>query len=120
MGKTPFLLTYKTETVIPAEISCPSYRVLHLFMYIKNNRLKANLDLIKKAWHIVVMINETCRHWAAQYHNARVKNMCFKVWDMVLRKLEVTWNVKGREKLAPKWDDPFKVAWIITANTYHL
>jgi len=29
---------------------------------------------------------------------------------MILRKLEVTWNVKGREKLAPKWNDPFKVA----------
>lgn len=49
-----------------------------------------------------------------------MKNKAFKQGDLVLKKLEATSNRESREKLAPKWDGPFRVTQMDKANAYHL
>jgi hypothetical protein len=39
---------------------------------------------------------------------------------LVLRKLEVIGNLEGKKKLASKWDNLYKIVYLIDAKTYHL
>jgi hypothetical protein len=40
---------------------------------------------------------------------------------LVLRKLEVIGNLEEKKKkLALKWDNPYKIVYMIDAKTYHL
>lgn len=37
---------------------------------------------------------------------------------LVLRKLEVIGNPEENKKLAPKWDNPYKIVYMVDAKTY--
>jgi len=37
-----------------------------------------------------------------------------------LEKLEVIGNLEGKKKLASKWDNLYKIIYLIDAKTYHL
>jgi hypothetical protein len=101
-GETPFLLTYRTEAMIPAEIGCPNTRVLYFSLQNNEQGLKVNLKLLEKSRLAAAIKNEAYRHKATQYHNARVKYRTFKQGDLVLRKLEATGNRESKGKLALK------------------
>jgi len=77
-GKTPFLLTYRTEAMIPAEIGCLSARVLHFSPQNNKQGLRVNLDLLKESRLTAAIRNKPYRHKASQYNNIRVKNKTFK------------------------------------------
>jgi len=62
--ETPFLLTYGTEAMIPAEIRCPSARVLHFFPQNNEQGLKVNLDLLEESRLTTAIRNEAYRHKA--------------------------------------------------------
>ncbi|GJY88175.1 reverse transcriptase domain-containing protein [Tanacetum coccineum] len=47
-GDTPFSLTYKTEAVIPAEISMPTLRTAEIDMVHNDEALEINLDLLEE------------------------------------------------------------------------
>jgi len=51
---SPFLLTYGTETVIPVEIECSSYRVLHFSSENNDKKLMANLIKSEAFRHRVI------------------------------------------------------------------
>jgi len=106
--------------MIPAEIGCPSARVLYFFPQNNDQGLRVNLDLLEESILTTVVKNEAYKCKAIQYHNARVKNMTFKQGDLVLRKLEATGNRESRGKLAPTWDGPCRMTRVVKANTCHL
>ena len=101
-SETPFLLTYATKAIIPAEIECPSHRVVYYTSEGNEQGLMINLDFLEESHLIVVVRNEACRLKATQYHNVKVKNRRFKFGDLVLRKLEATGKRESRGKLALK------------------
>ncbi|GJZ04877.1 reverse transcriptase domain-containing protein [Tanacetum coccineum] len=47
-GETPFLLTYGTEAVIPAEIGMPTLRTAKVDLVQNNEALEINLDLLEE------------------------------------------------------------------------
>ncbi|GKE53510.1 reverse transcriptase domain-containing protein, partial [Tanacetum coccineum] len=47
-GDTPFLLTYRTEAVIPAEIGMPTLRTAEVDMVQNDEALEINLDLMEE------------------------------------------------------------------------
>ena len=47
-SETPFLLTYGIKVMIPAEIGCPSYIVLHFSINNSDKELRENLDLFEE------------------------------------------------------------------------
>ncbi|GKG30819.1 reverse transcriptase domain-containing protein, partial [Tanacetum coccineum] len=47
-GDIPFLLTYGTEAVIPAEISMPTLRTSEVDLVQNNEALEINLDLLEE------------------------------------------------------------------------
>jgi len=96
-GETPFLLTYRTEAMIPVKIGCPSARVLHFSPQNNEQALRVNLDLLEESRLTNAIRNEAYRYKATQYHNTRVKNKTFKREDLVPRKLKVMDNREVEE-----------------------
>ncbi|GJR01293.1 hypothetical protein Tco_0524277 [Tanacetum coccineum] len=47
-GDTPFLLTYGTEAVIPAELGMPTLRTTEVDMVKNDEALEINLDLLEE------------------------------------------------------------------------
>ncbi|GJS20295.1 reverse transcriptase domain-containing protein [Tanacetum coccineum] len=74
-GDTPFLLTYDTEEVIPAEIGMPTLRTTEVDMVQNNEALEINLDhleerreqaAIREAKSKAKMENTTTQRFASQ------------------------------------------------------
>ena len=118
--ETTFLLTYGTQAMILAEIGYPSYQVVHYTSEDDHLSLKNNLDLLEETCLTPIIRNGAYQCRTTCYHYLRVKNVIFKLRDLVLRKLKATYNRESRGKLTPKWNGPFKITTIVKANTYHL
>jgi hypothetical protein len=85
--------------MIPTEIGCSSYRVVHCTSEDDHPSLKNNLDLLEETCLIAVIRNEAYQCRTTCYHYVRVNNIIFKLKDLVLRKLKATHNRESRGKL---------------------
>ena len=86
-GETPFRLTYKNETVIPAEVGLTSYRV-HNHDESKNNEtIHLQLDLVDEVRATAEQRLVQYQDRMAKHYNSRVQHKDFKVGDLVLRKV---------------------------------
>jgi hypothetical protein len=74
IGETPFLLIYKTKSIIPAKIGCPNARVLCFSPQNNEKGLRVIVDFLEEPKLAAAIKNEAYRHKSTQYHNIRVKN----------------------------------------------
>lgn len=61
IGETSFLLTYRTEVMILAEIGCSSHIVVHYTLEGNEQGLRTNLDFLKKLCLTAAVKNEVYR-----------------------------------------------------------
>ncbi len=112
-------MTYETEAVIPLEIGLPSPRVEHYDADSSFLQLRNNLDLIKETRKAAQIRMARYQQKTAQYYNAKVKVKSFKVGDLVLGRAEASQPTE-REKLAPNWEGPYRVARVQRPGAYKL
>ncbi|GKD27577.1 hypothetical protein Tco_1233791 [Tanacetum coccineum] len=83
-GDTPFLLTYGTEAVIPAEIGMPTLRIAEVDPVQNNEALEINLDLLEE-----------------KREQAAIRE--------VKSKAKMENRAEDTGKLGPKWEGPYEV-----------
>ena len=118
-GETPFSLTYGSEAVIPAEIGCPSARVLMADKEENDYELRLNLDLLEDRRELAAIREAKYKSALERYYNQRVKVCKFKVGDYVFRNNEAS-NTEKQGKLAPNWEGPYKIQTILGKGAYAL
>ena len=106
--KTPFSLTYGSEAVIPAEMGCPSARVLMAAHTNNDQELRLNLDLLEERRERAAIREANYKKNLERYYIARVKHCEFCVGDYVFPNSEAS-NQEKPGKLAPTWKGPYKI-----------
>ncbi|GJV82339.1 reverse transcriptase domain-containing protein [Tanacetum coccineum] len=101
-GETPFLLTYVTEAVIPAEIGMPTLRTTEIDLTKNNEALGMNLDLIEERREQAAIQEAKSKKRMEKYYNSRVRGTSFKPGDMVYRSNESKSISQDEGKLGPK------------------
>nr|GEX45205.1 hypothetical protein [Tanacetum cinerariifolium] len=118
-GETPFSLTYRTEAVIPVEISMPTWRTSDVDMIKNDEALEINLDLLEEKGEQGAIQEAKSKAIMEKYYNARVRNTNFKPGDLVYRSNKAS-HVKDGGKLGPKWEGPYEVTKALGKGAYRL
>ncbi|XP_076905548.1 uncharacterized protein LOC143561314 [Bidens hawaiensis] len=117
-GETPFSLTYGTEAMIPVEINVPTHR-MRLTEQENENDLRLNLNFTEERREAAARREVDYKKAIEKYYNSRVREVKFKVGDLVLRE-----NVASRQerqgKLGPRWEGPYQVIWAGDKGSYKL
>ncbi|GKA20521.1 reverse transcriptase domain-containing protein [Tanacetum coccineum] len=82
-GETPFLLTYGTEAVIPAEIGMPTLRTAEVDPTKNDGALEINLDLIEEKREQAAIQEAKSKAKMKKYYNSKVRSTSFRLGDMV-------------------------------------
>ncbi|XP_076913058.1 uncharacterized protein LOC143571547 [Bidens hawaiensis] len=117
-GETPFSLTYGTEAMIPVEIGLPTGWVV---MTEQDNEqdLRINLNLAEERREMAARREIEYKKKMEKYYNARVREVKFKVGDLVLRENEAS-RQEDQGKLGPRWEGPYQVIWAGEKGSYKL
>ncbi|GJX84005.1 reverse transcriptase domain-containing protein [Tanacetum coccineum] len=84
-GDTPFLLTYRTKAVIPAEIGLPTLRTAEVDLVQNNEALEINLDLLEERREQAAIREAKSKAKMERYYNSKVRSISFKPGDLVYR-----------------------------------
>ncbi|GKC88458.1 reverse transcriptase domain-containing protein [Tanacetum coccineum] len=118
-GNTPFLLTYGTEVVIPAEIGMPTLRTTEVDMVQNNEALGINLDLLEEKREQTAIREAKSKAKMEKYYNSKVRSTSFKPGDLVYRNNDAS-CAKEVGKLGPKWEGPYEVTEALGRGAYKL
>ncbi|GJZ27750.1 reverse transcriptase domain-containing protein [Tanacetum coccineum] len=101
-GETPYSLTFRSEAVIPAEISMPAHRTMMIKEGEGNKEeIRLNLDLLMERREAAAIREARYKMKVEQYYNKRVRPVYFRVDKYVCRKNEAS-RVENLGKLGPK------------------
>ncbi|GJZ44062.1 hypothetical protein Tco_0591317 [Tanacetum coccineum] len=118
-GDTSFSLTYRTETVIPAEIGMPTIRTAEVDLVQNNEALEINLDLLEERREEAAIREAKSKAKMEKYYNAKVRNTSFKPGDLVYRNNDAS-RAEDTGKLGPKWEGPYEVTEALGKGAYKL
>ena len=118
-GETPFILTYGSEAVIPAEMTHPSARVLLANTTNNDKEMRLNLDLLEERRELTAIKEPNYKTQLARYYKSRVKYCTYTIGDYVFRSNDAS-NAEPHGKLAPKWEGPYIVQEILGKCAYAL
>nr|GEU82349.1 reverse transcriptase domain-containing protein [Tanacetum cinerariifolium] len=116
---TPFLLTYETEAVIPAEIGMPMLRTAEVYLVGNNEALKINLDLLEERRDEASIREAKSKAKMEKYYNSKVRNTSFKPGDLVYRNNDAS-RAEDTGKLGPKWEGPYDITEALGKGAYKL
>nr|GEX43832.1 reverse transcriptase domain-containing protein [Tanacetum cinerariifolium] len=97
-GETPFSLTYRSETVIPAEIGMPTHRTMMIREDKNEDELRLNMDLLQERREAATIREAKYKTKMKQYYNQKVRLTSFKPGEYVFRKNEAN-RVEDQGKL---------------------
>ncbi|XP_076882635.1 uncharacterized protein LOC143531169 [Bidens hawaiensis] len=117
-GETPFSLTYGMEAMIPAEIGVPTRRTLQQEK-VGGEDLRLNLNLAEERRDEAARKEVEYKKKIEKYYNARVREVTFKIGDLVLRENEAS-RQEDQGKLGPKWEGPYQIIWAGDKGAYRL
>nr|GEV90881.1 reverse transcriptase domain-containing protein [Tanacetum cinerariifolium] len=100
-GDTPFLLTYGTEAVIPAEIDMPTLKTTKVDLVQNNKALRINLDLLEEKREQTAIREAKSKAKMEKYYNSKVRSVSFKPGDLVYRNNDAS-HAEDTGKLGPK------------------
>ncbi|GJQ90233.1 reverse transcriptase domain-containing protein [Tanacetum coccineum] len=118
-GETPFLLTYGTEAVIPAEIGMPTLRTAEVDLTKNDEALETNLDLIEEKREQAAIQEAKSKAKMEKYYNSKVRSTSFRPGDMVYHSNDAS-HAKDGGKLGPKWEGPYEVTESLGKGAYKL
>ncbi|XP_076910058.1 uncharacterized protein LOC143567549 [Bidens hawaiensis] len=116
--ETPFSLTYGTEAMIPVEINVPTNRT-RLTENENESDLRLNLNFAEERSEAAARREIEYKKTMEKYYNSRVREVKFKVGDLVLRENEASRQERQR-KLGPRWEGPYQVIWAGDKRAYKL
>ncbi|KAK2991305.1 hypothetical protein RJ640_024570 [Escallonia rubra] len=119
-GETPFSLSFGTEALIPMEVGLPSLRLTSYDPIQNEEALRANLDLLDERREQAAMHHTAYQHRVSRFYDQRVRPRAFRVGDLVLRRIEASAPHEAIGKLAPNWEDPYRVVKLGSPGAYHL
>ena len=90
MGETPFALNFRTEVVIPMEISISSFKIQHCDISSNRDELRINLDLLEGLREEASIRIAVQQRKAAYYFDQKVKPRPLSMGDWVLQNLKAT------------------------------
>ncbi|XP_076891166.1 uncharacterized protein LOC143542477 [Bidens hawaiensis] len=88
-GETPFSLTYGTEAMIFVEIGSPTRR-MQLTEVGNENDLRLNLNFTEERREMAARRETEYKKKMEKYYNSRMREVRFKVGDLVLRENEAS------------------------------
>ncbi|GJV97442.1 reverse transcriptase domain-containing protein [Tanacetum coccineum] len=106
--ETPFILTYESEAVIPAEIGMPTHRTMKIREDENEDELRINMDLLQERREASTIRKAKYKTKMEQYYNQKVRPMSFKPDECVFRRNEAS-RVEDQGKLGSKWERPYRV-----------
>ncbi|KAG5557356.1 hypothetical protein RHGRI_007568 [Rhododendron griersonianum] len=115
----PFSLVYGAETVLPAELSVPSARMI-LAMENSVERRRADLEALEERRVAAALVHEKYWESVACYCNKGVVPRVFKVGDLVWKATVAVMRDLKTPKFTPKWEGPYKVISASASGYYHL
>ncbi|GJS39728.1 reverse transcriptase domain-containing protein [Tanacetum coccineum] len=118
-GDTPFLLTYRTEAVIPVEIGMPTFRTEKIDIVQNNEALEINLDLLEERREQAAIYEARSKAKMEKYYNSKVRNTSFRPGDLVYRNNDAR-HAKDSGKLSPKWEGSYEVTKALGNGAYKL
>nr|GFB20897.1 reverse transcriptase domain-containing protein [Tanacetum cinerariifolium] len=116
---TPFLLTYGTKAVIPAEICMPTLRTTKVDLVGNNEALKINLDFLDERREEAAIREAKSKAKIEKYYNSKVRNTSFKLGDLVYRNNDAS-RAEDTGKLGPKWVGPYEIMEALGKGAYKL
>ncbi|XP_060202713.1 uncharacterized protein LOC132631127 [Lycium barbarum] len=110
-GPTPYLLIYRTEAVIPAEVEIPSLRIIQEAELDNAEWVRdryEQLVLIDKKRMVFVCHGQLYQQRMARAFNKRVRTRLFQIGQLVLKRIfQHQEEYKG--KFSPNWQGSYVV-----------
>ena len=120
LGETPFKLTYRSETVISAEVHMASHRVKKYQAKENEEQLRLNLDLIDEVRMDVEQRTARYKNLMARQYDAMVKPKHFNIGDLIPKRVTLATRNLAYGKLGPNWEGPYRVINCKRQGSYYL
>lgn len=106
IGETPFALVYGAKAVLPLELKHGSPRVRAYGNHSQHEQRVDDLNFIEDLRCRAAVRAARYQQGLRCYHDRRVRPWELEIGNLVLRRIQGT---KAGNKLAPKWEGPFRV-----------
>nr|KAJ0193280.1 hypothetical protein LSAT_V11C800420460 [Lactuca sativa] len=106
--ETSFSLTYRTEAVLPMEITIGTLRAVNADEESNAQDLRLNLDVLKERREKSEIRQAAYKCVTERYYNKRVKEKLFRIGEYVLRRSEAS-RTQPQGKMGLVWEGPYKV-----------
>nr|XP_025616244.1 uncharacterized protein LOC112708272 [Arachis hypogaea] len=115
--ESPFRLVYRSEAMIPIEVSHGSMRTLAKE---HDQARQAELDLIEEIRETAAIRHRALQQQLSRRYGQKVKPRSFNTGDLVLRKTEQARRPPSHGKLAATWDGPYRISEVLGRGAYKL
>ncbi|XP_015055038.1 uncharacterized protein LOC107001558 [Solanum pennellii] len=122
VGATPYLLVYRTEVVIPAEIEIPSLRTIVEAEIEDTKWVKSSLEqlaLIDDKRLTLICFGQLYQHRMARAYNKKVCPRNFEVGQLVVKHILPHQN-EAKGKFAPNWQDSYVIKQVLSKGALQL
>ena len=119
-GKTPFSMTYGTETVIPLETGFPTLRTSSFTSSNNDGLLQKSLDLIEELRENAMVQLAYYQHKLKQGYDSNVRLRPLAPRDLVLGKFLGIAKNPAWGKLGPNWEGPYRFTSVARIGAYYL
>lgn len=113
-------MTYRTEVMIPIEISLLKMRVDNYNQGDSDARLVGMLDSLEEKGDMVTVRLADYQQKLAKGYNIGVKSRVFMTGELVLRKVVGSMKDWSAGKLAPNWEGPYRMTATAGMWAYYL
>ncbi|WMV51621.1 hypothetical protein MTR67_045006 [Solanum verrucosum] len=116
IGATPYLLVYRTEAVIPAEVEIPSLRIIVEAEFEDTKWVKTRLEqltLIDEKRLTAVCFGQLYQQMMARAYNKKVHPGHFEVGQLVLKRI-LPHQEEAKGKFAPNWQGPYLIKEVLS------
>ncbi|KAG5557800.1 hypothetical protein RHGRI_007890 [Rhododendron griersonianum] len=116
---SPFNLVYGVETILPAELSVPSARMI-LAMENSAGGRRADFEALEERRVAAAVAHEKYWEFVTRYYNKGVVPRVFKVGDLVWKATVAIKKDLKTPKFTPRWEGPYEVIGASESGYYHL
>nr|XP_009758537.1 PREDICTED: uncharacterized protein LOC104211216 [Nicotiana sylvestris] len=119
-GETPFSLVYGAEALILVELGEPTLRYFWANKEANNEVMLVNLELLDECRDLAHIMMASQKQIIERYCNRRANLRCFKVGDLVLRKVTQNTGELNAGKIGPTSEGPYWVSTVTGKGSYDL
>jgi transposase InsO family protein len=117
LGRSPFMMVYGSEAMLPTEIEFGSHRVKTYDDEANEEHRATDVNALEELRDLAVIRSAKYQQAMRRYYDRHVKHRGFQVGDLVLKKVQST---KDRHKLSPIWEGPYIVKEVTRPGSYRL